>query len=103
VVATRVGSVAETVADGKTGYLVAPGEAGEVAQRVVELLKDPPRAAAMGRAGRERVIANWSIDRTVEGYQDLIAGIYVAKAQRTPGGKSAGPGDRRQSPTVGRS
>jgi len=103
VVATRVGSVEETVVDGKTGYLVAPDEAGGVAQRVVELLKDRPRAAAMGRAGRERVIANWSIDRTVEGYQDLIAGIYAAKAHRTSGRKSAGPGDRQESPSLDRS
>jgi len=103
VVATRVGSVKETVVDGKTGYLVAPDEAGGVAQRVVELLKDRPRAAAMGRAGRERVIANWSIDRTVEGYQDLIAGIYAAKAHRTSGRKPAGPGDRQESPSLDRS
>jgi len=89
VVATRVGSVEETVVDGKTGYLVAPGEAGGIAGRVVELLKDRPRAAAMGRTGRERVIANWSIGRTVEGYQDLIAGIYAAKAHHTSGRKSA--------------
>ena len=85
VVATCVGSVQETVADGKTGYLVAPGEAGEVAERVVGLLKDRRRAAAMGRAARERVIANWSVDRTVRGYQDLIAEIYTAKAIRPAG------------------
>jgi glycosyltransferase involved in cell wall biosynthesis len=93
VVATRVGSVAETVLVGQTGYLVAPGDAGGIAQRVTELLRDRPRAAAMGRAGRERVIANWSIDRTVEGYQDLIAGIYAAKARRTSGrGAAVGSG-----------
>jgi glycosyltransferase involved in cell wall biosynthesis len=103
VVATRVGSVEETVVDGKTGYLVAPDEAGGVAGRVVELLQDRPRAAAMGRAGRERVIANWSIDRTVQGYQDLIAGIYAAKAHRASGRKSAGPGDRQESPSLDRS
>ena len=82
VVATRVGSVAETVADGKTGHLVTPGNAVEIAERVIELFKDRGRAAAMGRAGRERVIANWSVDRTVQGYQDLIAGIYTDKANR---------------------
>jgi glycosyltransferase involved in cell wall biosynthesis len=102
VVATRVGSVEETVVDGRTGYLVAPGEAGEMAERLVGLLKDRQRAAAMGRAGREQVIARWSIDRTVEGYQDLIAGIYTAKAQRPPSRKSPGSGNWRESPTLGR-
>jgi len=79
VIATRVGSIPETVLDGKTGYLVAPGNAAELADRVVELLVHPDRAATMGRAGREHVIAAWSIDRTVAGYQDLIAEIYAAK------------------------
>jgi glycosyltransferase involved in cell wall biosynthesis len=102
VVATRVGSVEETVVDGRTGYLVAPGEAGEMAERLVGLLKDRQRAAAMGRAGREQVIARWSIDRTVEGYQDLIAGIYTAKAQRPPSRKSPGSGNWRESPALGR-
>ena len=60
-VATRVGSVSETVLDGRTGYLVAPGDAGEIAGRVIELLRDPQRAAAMGRAGREQVLAHWSV------------------------------------------
>lgn len=82
VVATRVGSVPETVLDGQTGYLVAPGDARGTADRVAELLSDRQRASAFGRAGREQVIAHWSIDRMVEGYQDLLSGIYAAKAER---------------------
>jgi glycosyltransferase involved in cell wall biosynthesis len=82
VVATRVGSVPETVLDGKTGYLVPPGDARSVADRLIELLGDRQRAAAFGRAGREHVIAHWSIERMVEGYQELLAGIYMAKANR---------------------
>jgi hypothetical protein len=45
----------------------------------------------MGRAGRERVIARWSVDRMVEGYQDLIAGIYAAKSGGVARGESAAP------------
>jgi len=43
VVATRVGSVAETVRDGVTGYLAEPGDEATIAARVVELLRDPQR------------------------------------------------------------
>ena len=97
VVATRVGSVPETVIDEQTGYLAAPGEAKEIADRVVELLAHPDRAAAMGRAGREQVIAHWSIERTVAGYQDLLAGIYTAKVRgQGSGGRSQGPAVRSQ-------
>jgi glycosyltransferase involved in cell wall biosynthesis len=80
VVATRVGSIAETVCDGQTGYLVAPGDVRAIADRVTALLKDPGRAAAMGRAGREHVLAHASVARMVAGYEDLLAGIYTAKA-----------------------
>ena len=80
VVATHVGSVGETVIDGLTGYLATLGDARQIADRTVDLLRDPERAAAMGRAGREHVIAHWSIKRMVEGYQNMIADIYRAKS-----------------------
>ncbi len=79
VVATQVGSVPETVLDGKTGYLVQPGDAYELAQRTLELLCHPDHAALLGRAGREHVIAHWSLERMVRAYQDLIADLYETK------------------------
>ncbi|NLX94930.1 MAG: glycosyltransferase [Rhodopirellula sp.] len=79
VVATRVGSVPETVLDGQTGFLVDPENDREIATRTVELLRDRQRAAAMGRRGREHVLAHASIEQMVQGYQDLIADIYRAK------------------------
>jgi glycosyltransferase involved in cell wall biosynthesis len=81
VVATHVGSVGETVLEGRTGYLVSPGDSQLMADRVLELLSDRAGAAIMGRAGRETVIADWSVDRMVRGYEDLIAGIYNRKCK----------------------
>jgi glycosyltransferase involved in cell wall biosynthesis len=80
VVATRVGSVAETVLEGQTGFLVAPGDSRVMASRVLALLVDRDLAASLGRAGREHVIAHESVDRMVQGYQDLIAEIYTEKS-----------------------
>jgi glycosyltransferase involved in cell wall biosynthesis len=79
VVATRVGSVAETVLDGETGYLVAAGDARQLADRIALLLTDRSHAAVMGRAGRKHVAAHWSVDRMVQGYEDLIEQIYAGK------------------------
>jgi len=84
VVATRVGSVSETVIDEKTGYLISrDSDDSEIAEglaaKTAELLLHPLLAETMGRAGRENVISHWSIERTVEGYEDLIAGIYASK------------------------
>jgi alpha-maltose-1-phosphate synthase len=75
VVATATGGIVEVVQNGVTGLLVpfepAPGAiepsdpaafAHAIAERVNALLADPERAAAMGRAGRERAVAefDWS-------------------------------------------
>jgi glycosyltransferase involved in cell wall biosynthesis len=51
-----------------------------MAAHVLELLRDRDRAAEMGRAGREQVIARWTVDRMVRGYEDLIAELYAAKS-----------------------
>ncbi len=81
VVASRVGSIIESVHDGRTGYLAAAGDSQGMAARVLELLQDCQRALSMGRAAREAVIARWSVDRMVRGYEDLIAEIYSAKCE----------------------
>jgi glycosyltransferase involved in cell wall biosynthesis len=86
VVATRVGSVAETVLPGKSGYLVSPGDWQAMAAYVLELCSDRDRAAEMGRAGREYVMARWTVDGMVRGYEDLIAGVYAAKSTPVPCG-----------------
>lgn len=61
VVATNVGGAREAVVDGETGYLVAPGDDETMAARIIELLRDPARARAMGRAGQQIVTQRFSI------------------------------------------
>ncbi len=80
VVAPRIGSIPSTLVDGTTGLLAEPGDAEGMARHVVSLLANRGQAEAMGRAGREEVIAHWSVERMVEGYQDMLAEIYTAKA-----------------------
>lgn len=79
VVATRVGSVHETVIPDQTGYLIAPGSVTELAERVHALFADPTCRYRMGEAGRRLVESDWSLDRMVRGYEELITGIYESK------------------------
>ncbi|QDU99236.1 glycosyltransferase [Lignipirellula cremea] len=79
VVSTRVGSVAESVEPGVTGYLAEPGHADEIAARAYTLLSDPALAAALGSAGRRKVVDRWSLERMVVGYEELIEAIYHRK------------------------
>jgi alpha-maltose-1-phosphate synthase len=89
VVATATGGIVEVVVDGETGLLVpfeaAPGGiepldppafVAGIASRVNELLADPSRAAAMGRAGRERALSSFAwpaiASETVSVYRSLV-------------------------------
>jgi len=59
VVASKIGGIPEVVADDETGLLVPPDDPYSLAKALNELAGDPERAEAMGRAGRERAIAQF--------------------------------------------
>jgi glycosyltransferase involved in cell wall biosynthesis len=84
VVATRVGSVPETVVPGETGFLASPGSEEEIAANLLELLANRPLATDLGRTGRERVVARWSLASMVRGYTELIEAIYEQKSDVRP-------------------
>ncbi len=82
VVASAVGGIPEIVVEGETGTLVPydPDPAAfavALADRVNDLLDDPDRAAAMGRAGRLRAIEHFgwpaAAARTVALYDRVLA------------------------------
>jgi glycosyltransferase involved in cell wall biosynthesis len=52
VIASAVGGIPEQVLDGQTGWLVPPGDARALADRLAELLASSDQARAMGRAGQ---------------------------------------------------
>ncbi len=79
VVATNVGSIHESVIAGRTGFLVPPGHARLLAERVLRLLNNPVRCRAMGAAARAAVIRRWSIGAMVRGYERLIQSVYDRK------------------------
>ncbi|HEY2287419.1 MAG TPA: glycogen synthase [Streptosporangiaceae bacterium] len=60
VVGSRVGGIPEVVADGRTGLLAPPGDPLALADALNALVTEPDRAAALGRAGRERAVAEFS-------------------------------------------
>jgi glycosyltransferase involved in cell wall biosynthesis len=65
VVASRVGGVPEVVRDGVDGLLVPPGDVPRLAAAMADLLADADRAAALGRAARERALSQFPVDRLV--------------------------------------
>jgi glycosyltransferase involved in cell wall biosynthesis len=66
VVATAAGGIPEVVTDGLTGRLVPARDPDALAAALVEVLADPARRAAWGRAGRQRFEERFTADRMVE-------------------------------------
>ena len=56
----------EVIRDGVSGYLVPAVETGRIADRTVELLRDPERRHALGEAGRAFAAEHFSVERMVE-------------------------------------
>lgn len=78
VVATDVGSVAESVLHQRTGLLVPAGQTTAMTAAWLRLLRDPHWARRLGEAGREHVRAHFSVERMVDGYQRLLWHLWSA-------------------------
>jgi alpha-maltose-1-phosphate synthase len=80
VAGSRVGGIPEVVADGRTGLLTPPGDPGALAAALNALIGDPVRAAALGRAGRERAVAEFSWAQIAAQTAELYATLAGAAA-----------------------
>lgn len=65
VIATRRGGLPEVVDDGVTGFLVAPENPPELAERLLQLAADGALRERLGAAARARVRARFTADRMV--------------------------------------
>jgi glycosyltransferase involved in cell wall biosynthesis len=71
VVVTNVGGSREMVTDGVTGYLVPPADSQSMANAIINLLRNPEKAIAMGSAGREVVKEKFTVETMVKKYEEL--------------------------------
>lgn len=70
-VATAVGGNPAVLDGGAAGCLVPPGDAPALRAAIARLWADPPARRQLGRAGRERVVAHYSLDTMIARYQEL--------------------------------
>jgi glycosyltransferase involved in cell wall biosynthesis len=71
VVATKVGGNPELIDSGRTGFLVQPEDAKDLAASLMKLLSDPVMMQQFGRQAAERVRKHYSMRQMVDRYRDL--------------------------------
>ena len=77
----------EVIRDGVSGYLVPALDTNRVAERTVELLRDPERRRVFGEAGGAFAAEHFSVERMVERinalYLELLGQVDSGRSRRT--------------------
>lgn len=79
VVASDILPNRELVVPGETGYLAPVGDRVAFAQLGQRLLLDRPLARKLGEAGRQRMAAEFSVDRMVQSYTRLYREVLESR------------------------
>ena len=85
VVATRSGTVVETVVDGATGLLIEKDNVEQLAQSLLTLVKDDVTRETMGRAGRQRVLQHFTWARVAADMNQRYRELCHQETATSPG------------------
>lgn len=76
VVASRAGGLAEIIEDERSGVLVEPGNAKDLVEAILNLIRDPERRTRIGAGARNRIVEEFSSTaiaaRMTDLYQQVI-------------------------------
>ena len=75
VIATRVGAIDHVIEDGKTGWIVEPGDPQALASGINSALADLAEFARVGQAGRESLYPRFSTQERARKMYELYSGV----------------------------
>ena len=75
VVATEVGGIPDIIKNNETGILVPPGDSKKIAEAVISLLEDKQKRFEMGRAAKDWVNNQFSVDNMVREVHNLYKSL----------------------------
>lgn len=75
VVGSRVGGIPEMLEDGKSGFLIDPGDPMVLADRLTRLSESPELRDEMGRTGRATVESRFRLELSVQQLLEVYAGL----------------------------
>ena len=81
VVATNTGGIAEVVREGKTGYLVLPGDMKTMAERVAFLLTDKDLRSQIGQNAKDHLVSDFFLENMVKNTEDLYQALIKRKLE----------------------
>jgi glycosyltransferase involved in cell wall biosynthesis len=73
VVASDLPAIADVVEEGVTGLIARQGDAADLSAKILALLEDPAKAAALAARGRRIVLERFDWQSVVGGYERLLA------------------------------
>lgn len=71
--------IRELIRDGHDGYVVAQGDIAGAALRIAEVFCQPAQRAAMGAAARARIVADFDVTQSIEGYRHCWSELREAR------------------------
>lgn len=78
-VATAVGGVPQVIEDGVNGFLIDVDDETALSERLVSLLAKPELREELGRNGRDQIVRNFGLDRTVAQVVDIYGALMRGK------------------------
>jgi glycosyltransferase involved in cell wall biosynthesis len=84
-VASRTGGIVDVVEDGRSGLLVTPGRADELAASILSLVRDSSRREEMGRRARAVALSGFDERDAVLRYVSLFGEVVTRRGRPLPG------------------
>ncbi len=84
VIATRAGGAAEIVNDGETGLLCAPGDRGELAERMAWMIQETGKREQMGIMAREEARTRYGLEKVFKETSEFLGEVLNRDCQSGP-------------------
>jgi len=75
-IASRTGAIPDIIEDGYSGLTFTPGSPEELAERIIELARDPERRKIMGQRGRQTVQMRFDARAAAAAYERIYLAAY---------------------------
>jgi len=84
VVAYDCGGAREVCFNGRTGFLLPPGDVTGLQNRLLQLAGDPELCQKLGRSGADFVCENFAVEKMVDAIYNLYLKLIAVRSERAP-------------------